>query len=563
MPPNVAAADGQGMGHHGDVNEEPRATMPDPEPSPAAAAPETPAAPAEPAEAPTQADAGSTEAQPGSREATDAWAAAILATPGSAATPPQGDDVAPAAGPDTPATDAPAPGADAPAAPSDLAGMSPEPPAPPRGGAGRSVVRALVGILVLGLVFGAGFGTGRVTAPSSSAAPSGEAVVPDESEPVDSEAPATPVVSPLEEDGPLLGSPDAKVVMDYWADYQCPYCARFGLDILPLLESRVRDGTLAIRHRDFTFIGTESLWVAVAVRCAGDEDSYWPMHAAVYAAQDGENQGAFARTNLVEIAASVLGDTTGFEACLADHQKLVDVLDDTSAGNRAGVKSTPTLDVNGQRFEGVPDANRLIAAIDAAAAGAAPAVLPTPAPSAEPWTDIVTSGREAGVVGAPVTVELWMDYQAPESGPVVNDLEPELRTRIADGRVRLVLRDFAALGDESVSASVFVRCTAGLSDHAWFISDILAVSAKGAGAGIFVTDNFLNVAARLGMPIRQLDTCMADDTVAQKVRDETSQGREVGIMAGPTVVVLVQGREVARFSGGIAPSAVLDEIDRH
>ena len=120
------------------------------------------------------------------------------------------------------------------------------------------------------------------------------------------------------------------------------------------------------------------------------------MHDAVYAAQQGENQGAFARARLEQIAAGVGLDGAPFTACLDDPAPLVDVLDDTAAAVRAGVESTPTIDVNGRRFVGVPDLPTLTAAIEAAAAGASPAPLPSARPLGGDWADTPTDGRAAG-----------------------------------------------------------------------------------------------------------------------------------------------------------------------
>ncbi len=160
--------------------------------------------------------------------------------------------------------------------------------------------------------------------------------------------PAASTGPDLPSDGNRLGSADAKVVIDYWADYQCPFCAKFAQETIPLLTPYIADGTVALVHRDYAFIGPESSDAAIAVRCAGREGKYWPMHDAVYAAQDGENEGAFARDRLAAIGASIGLDGSKLEACFADRSLLAEVLADTAAGVRTGIESTPTADVNGK-----------------------------------------------------------------------------------------------------------------------------------------------------------------------------------------------------------------------
>ncbi len=414
---------------------------------------------------------------------------------------------------------------------------------------------ALLGTVALAVVlaFGGGLVVGRATAPAGPADP---AATPG---PVPTVAPSAGAALPS--DGARLGRADAKVTIEYWADYQCSFCAVFAQQTIPQLTSRIADGTVALVHRDYAFLGQESVDAAIAVRCAAREGRYWAMHDAVYAAQNGVNKGAFARPRLAQAAASVGLDPTAFAACMDDREPLVAVLDDTAAGARTGIESTPTVDVNGNRFLGVPDMAVLIKAIDAAVAGASPAPLPTAKPSSDPWAGTVTDGREAGDAAAPVTVELWMDYQSKDSAVVANELEPELRTRIGTGAIRVVQRDLAILGDESVVAAGMVRCVARQAGPAWFVHDILAASGQGADAGIFTALNLLRLSSQLGLQVKTLDTCLADAAVAAEVRAETAEGTAFGLSAGPSVVIRVGEREVGRFSGAMDVKAVLGAID--
>ena len=452
------------------------------------------------------------------------------------------------------------------------------PRAPHRGGTGSGPGPApgrltlyLTVALITVLAFGSGVGVGSVTAPAVGTAPA--ATVPEGSPaPGASVAAGTPAPSPaasdplagLPSDGPLLGSRTAQVKLTYWADYQCPFCARFAQQMLPQLASRIADGTVSVLHRDFVFIGGESLDAAVAVRCAGEQGKYWPMHDAVYAAQNGENQGTFSATELALLAAGVGADATAFSACTQRHDVMVEVLADTAAGVRAGVQSTPLIDIPGRSFLGVPDAATLLAAIDSAAK-THPAITPAPSvrPSADPWLGTATAGRTAGSASARATVELWVDYQATGMPAIVSNLEPELRKRIATGNVSVVLRDLATLGDESVLAASFVRCGAEGNDPlVWFAHDILGASAQGANAGIYTSRTLLWLGAKLGWNVTAVDACMAGSAVADQVRAETASGTGMGLKTAPAVVVMAGGKETARFTGSsISVKNVMAAVD--
>ena len=426
---------------------------------------------------------------------------------------------------------------------------------------------AIVGtvVLVAALAIGGAFLVGRSTAPATdggsttgSAASPTSAASPGASQVAASPAPSAPG---LPSEGNRLGSADAKVVMEYWADFQCPFCRKFAEETIPLLTPYIQDGTVALVHRDYAFIGPESTDAAVAVRCAGREGKYWPMHDAVYAAQDGENQGAFAREKLVTIGESVGLDGPTLQACLDDRSVLAEVLDDTATGTRLAIQSTPTLDVNGTRFTGVPDFAKVEAAIADAVAGASPAPLPSRAPLADPWAGIPTDGRTAGPASAPVTVDLWMDYQAPGSATLIAGLGDDLRARAADGSVRVVLHDLATLGEESVTAAVALRCVDAQDGPAWFVHEILAGAARGADSGIFTPANLLQLGAQLGLDVRAFNACLDDATVAADVRAETAEGQGAGLGEAPAVIVSAGGTERERFSGTVDAAKVLAAIE--
>ena len=410
--------------------------------------------------------------------------------------------------------------------------------------------------LIVALAIGAGYLLGRGASTDDGGAVAGIGGSPSAGATLDPSAPVpTPAASTgptLPSDGNRLGSADAKVVIDYWADYQCPFCKKFALETIPLLTTYIADGTVALVHRDYAFIGPESTDAAIAVRCAGREGKYWPMHDAVYAAQDGENKGAFTRDRLAAIAASIGLDGSKLDACFADRSLLSEVLADTAAGVRTAIESTPTVDVNGTRFLGVPKFDDVKAAIDAAIAGATPAPLPTQRPLTDPWAGTRTDGRTAGGAAAPVTAALWMDYQSTNSAAVTKELGTELRKRIADGKLRLELHDLALLGDESVTAGVALRCFDAQGGPTWLINDILSVSAQGKDAGIYTPGEPPPARVAAG-PGRGGDRCLSQRTRHRpggQGRDGGGQGSRPGRGPGNRDLGRGQGdRPICRRAG--------------
>jgi protein-disulfide isomerase len=210
----------------------------------------------------------------------------------------------------------------------------------------RLAVLGFLGAVALGAVIGAA-GLGLATGAIGAAAPS-PSPVPTE-EPT-AEATAAPV-------GNTFGRPDAPVTIEVWADYQCPFCRLEDLLFGGAIDREyITPGIARVVYRDFAFLGQESIDAAVGSRCAGAQDPAAQLryHDALYTFQQGENQGRYARENLIQMA-EVAGvpSQDAFKACLDDPAVARAVEDETTAGRNVGVTSTPTLRLRGPGGERV------------------------------------------------------------------------------------------------------------------------------------------------------------------------------------------------------------------
>lgn len=149
--------------------------------------------------------------------------------------------------------------------------------------------------------------------------------------------------------GQTLGADDAPVTVVEWGDYQCPACGIWARGEEGLLVSDyVATGKVRYEYRDMAFLGDESRAAAEAARCAGDQDSYWAYRRVLYYNQHGENEGAFTRSRLIDMARQLGLDTEAFTTCIDDdrHDAAIDGVQ--TEASAAGVRSTPTFIVNGQ-----------------------------------------------------------------------------------------------------------------------------------------------------------------------------------------------------------------------
>ncbi|HEY3182197.1 MAG TPA: thioredoxin domain-containing protein [Gaiellaceae bacterium] len=103
--------------------------------------------------------------------------------------------------------------------------------------------------------------------------------------------------------GPVLGSPRAPLTLVEYADLQCPYCAQWALQTLPVLvEDYVRTGRLRIVFRGLAFIGPDSELAVKTAIAAGRHGRLWDVVDALYRAQGAENSGWVDDELLAEIA---------------------------------------------------------------------------------------------------------------------------------------------------------------------------------------------------------------------------------------------------------------------
>jgi protein-disulfide isomerase len=153
---------------------------------------------------------------------------------------------------------------------------------------------------------------------------------------------------------PTLGPSEAPVTLIEFADFQCPFCKKFQDEVFPQLKSRYTDtGKAKFIFQDFAFLGEESLQAAAAAKCAADQQQFWPYHDLLYAKQGSENSGTFSNTALKSFAQQLGLNQAEFNQCVDSGKYTQAVQDETTAGQSFGVSATPTLFINGQKYEGV------------------------------------------------------------------------------------------------------------------------------------------------------------------------------------------------------------------
>lgn len=157
--------------------------------------------------------------------------------------------------------------------------------------------------------------------------------------------PRLPPGSVTTANAPALGGQEAGVLIVEFSDFQCPFCKQSQGVLKKVLQTYGEQVKLVFKHLPLE-IHSESFSSARAAVCAGEQNSFWPYHDALFAASD------LSPEKLKRMAADLRLDVAGFTACFESERSRAAVLSDVREAGRLGVNATPTFIVNGTLRQG-------------------------------------------------------------------------------------------------------------------------------------------------------------------------------------------------------------------
>ena len=145
------------------------------------------------------------------------------------------------------------------------------------------------------------------------------------------------------------GSASAPVTVYEMSDFQCPYCARFALDIFPTLDAEyIQTGKIRWIFVNFPLpMHPNATPAAEVAMCAAKQGKFWPVHDLLF-----RNQKTWAPLTapaeyFLTFADSASLNRTAFQECLSTDATLAEVKSDAEAAVRSGAKSTPSFYIEG------------------------------------------------------------------------------------------------------------------------------------------------------------------------------------------------------------------------
>jgi protein-disulfide isomerase len=170
---------------------------------------------------------------------------------------------------------------------------------------------------------------------------------------------------PVPKKAPTKGAAKAKVVIQEFSDFQCPFCSRVNPTVAQVVKEYGDKVQIVWRDYPLPFHkdAHPAAQAAREVFAQKGDKAFWAYHDLLF-----QNQKALSRANLEKFAEQVGGiDMKAFKAALdsGKHKAAVDA--DMAAVTKAGARiGTPSFFINGKLLQGAQPYPAFKAAIDAA-----------------------------------------------------------------------------------------------------------------------------------------------------------------------------------------------------
>ncbi|MBS1859730.1 MAG: thioredoxin domain-containing protein [Acidobacteria bacterium] len=145
---------------------------------------------------------------------------------------------------------------------------------------------------------------------------------------------------------PVMGPAAAPVTLVEFSDFQCPYCAIAVAKINAILKAYPRDVKLVFKQFPLDSHPQAAI-SAQASLAAQKQGKFWQLHDVMYA-----HRTELSRRAILGWAAALGLDMKKFEADLDSDAVKKTVARDMDDGEKAGVEGTPTVYINGRRYNG-------------------------------------------------------------------------------------------------------------------------------------------------------------------------------------------------------------------
>jgi protein-disulfide isomerase len=155
------------------------------------------------------------------------------------------------------------------------------------------------------------------------------------------------------------GPATAPLTLVEYGDYQCPYCGAAYPVVKRLQKALGKKLRFVFRNFPVTQAHPYALIAAEAAEAAALQGKFWEMHDLLY------EQQAHLEPDIIPSWAKRIGlDLEKFGNDIKQGVVEKRIKEDRQSGIRSGVNGTPTFYINGTRYDGSPDYDSLLAALE-------------------------------------------------------------------------------------------------------------------------------------------------------------------------------------------------------
>jgi protein-disulfide isomerase len=149
----------------------------------------------------------------------------------------------------------------------------------------------------------------------------------------------------LKEYDHIQGTKTAPIILIEYGDYQCFYCRKLHSIVRDLRQQFDHQLCFVFRHFPLATIHPYTQYTAEVAEAAAAQGRFWEIHDYLF-----EHSQVFGNGGLLNYAASLEIDCDRFEQEVAEHRYAARVREYLVSGIESGVNGTPTLFINGDRY---------------------------------------------------------------------------------------------------------------------------------------------------------------------------------------------------------------------
>jgi protein-disulfide isomerase len=348
---------------------------------------------------------------------------------------------------------------------------------------------------------------------------------------------------------PVRGPTDALVTIVEFSDYQCPFCKRAQKtvdEVLRRYDGKVR---LVFKHNPLPFHkrAMPAAVFASEARAQKGDKGFWDATTRLF-----EQSPALEDEDLLDIAQAMKLNTALVKLALSKEKRKAKIEEDADLATELEARGTPAFFINGRKLSGAQPIEKFAALIDEELAKAEELVkkgtrktavyaatikdgrLGAPLDLAQSVPSVSKANPSRGPANAPVTIQIFSDFQCPFCKRVLPTLEAvEKQFR---GRVRIVWRNYPLPfhSDARPAAMAAMEAFAQKGNAGFWKMHELIYAGQSAGLDRVTLEGY---AKKLGLAPEKFRDALDSGSHEAEIQADEAAAKAAGIRGTPAFVI--------------------------